>query len=95
MLRRLRGGRSPEDSSGVWRGEDWAVRRVAGAGGKAYRCPGCEQTIPSGVPHVVAWREHQGAQERRHWHRTCWNARDRGRARAKRSRTTTAAEGRS
>ncbi|MFY1678875.1 MULTISPECIES: ATP/GTP-binding protein [unclassified Streptomyces] len=67
-------------------GEDWNVRHVAGASarGKAYRCPGCDQTIPDGVPHVVAWPEHGGVDDRRHWHRACWNARDRRTARVRR-----------
>ena len=42
----------------------------------AYRCPGCDQLIPPGVPHVVAWPEDGDAvDERRHWHRACWAAR--------------------
>ena len=35
----------------------WRARARAG---KRYRCPGCDQEIPSGVPHVVAWPEHGG-----------------------------------
>ena len=34
------------------------VRRVAGsAPGRAYRCPGCDQELDGGTPHVVAWPE--------------------------------------
>ncbi|MDB1087647.1 ATP/GTP-binding protein [Streptomyces sp. ACA25] len=70
-----------------WRGDDWAVRQVSGSGaGKRYRCPGCDQEIPPGVPHVVAWPRHGAVDERRHWHRACWNARDRRSARLQRSR---------
>ncbi|KQB86368.1 hypothetical protein [Corynebacterium lowii] len=39
---------------------------------KEYRCPGCHQVIPVRTAHVVAWREDEGAQERRHWHRSCF-----------------------
>ncbi|MFJ8692704.1 ATP/GTP-binding protein [Streptomyces roseolilacinus] len=72
----------------AWRGEEWAVRNVAGASaaGKRYRCPGCDQEIPSGVPHVVAWPEYGGVDDRRHWHRACWNAKDRRTTRVQRSR---------
>lgn len=70
-----------------WRGEDWVVRPVAGsASGKHYRCPGCDQEIPPGVGHVVAWREHDGLDDRRHWHRACWNAKDRRTTKVRRSR---------
>ncbi|ANW18047.1 hypothetical protein [Streptomyces clavuligerus] len=70
-----------------WQGEDWAVRLVAGASaeGKRYRCPGCDQEIV-GVPHVVAWPEHGGVDDRRHWHKACWNAKDRRTTRVQRSR---------
>lgn len=91
-------GRSAEDdrsgryggfqSSVSWQGEDWNIRHVAGASaqGKTYRCPGCDQLIPDGVPHVVAWPNHSGVDERRHWHKACWNARDRRTTRVQRSR---------
>ncbi|WP_256104114.1 ATP/GTP-binding protein [Streptomyces sp. ODS05-4] len=71
-----------------WQGEDWSVRHVAGAaaGGKRYRCPGCDQEIPGGVPHVVAWPEYGGVDDRRHWHKACWNAKDRRTSRVQRSR---------
>jgi hypothetical protein len=65
---------------------DWIVRRVSGSGStKDYRCPGCEQLIPVGTPHVVAWPENpsllgviggsQALDERRHWHTACWQRR--------------------
>jgi hypothetical protein len=57
---------------------EWRVRRLTGARvTKAYRCPGCQQEIPVGQPHVVAWPEHGDAEDRRHWHTGCWAARDR------------------
>lgn len=59
---------------------DWYVRRLTGAGStKPYRCPGCEQEIPAGLPHVVAWPVDGGGDDRRHWHTGCWSARDRRR----------------
>ncbi|OON72004.1 ATP/GTP-binding protein [Streptomyces tsukubensis] len=72
----------------TWQGEEWSVRHVAGAAsaGKRYRCPGCDQEIPSGVPHVVAWSEYTGVEDRRHWHKACWNAKDRRTSRVQRSR---------
>ncbi|WP_367124120.1 ATP/GTP-binding protein [Streptomyces phytohabitans] len=69
-----------------WGGEEWAVRQVGGGSGKHYRCPGCDQEIPPGVPHVVAWPREGQVDDRRHWHRSCWNARDRRGARLQRSR---------
>lgn len=70
-----------------WRGDDWLVRQVAGgAATKHYRCPGCDQEIPPGVPHVVVWPQHGDVDDRRHWHKACWNARDRRSARLQRSR---------
>jgi hypothetical protein len=65
-----------------WPDGAWVVRRVSGAvAGKAYRCPGCDQVISPGTPHVVAWPVEGstlaggGMEERRHWHRGCWDAR--------------------
>jgi hypothetical protein len=74
-------------STEEWHGEDWVVRPIAGsASGKSYRCPGCDQEIVPGVAHVVAWREYDGVDDRRHWHRACWNARDRRTTKVQRSR---------
>ncbi len=70
------------------RGADgtWLVRPISGqAATKAYRCPGCQQEIPAGTAHLVAWPDEQpigafgGAEDRRHWHRACWTARARRR----------------
>jgi hypothetical protein len=64
----------------------WLVQPISGAAAtKAYRCPGCRQEIPPGVPHLVAWPDESpigafgGVQDRRHWHRACWTARTRRR----------------
>ena len=38
-----------------WPDGDWVVRRVPAGAAKAYRCPGCDQEIAPGTPHVVAW----------------------------------------
>ncbi|MCW2885589.1 MAG: hypothetical protein QOE54_6847 [Streptosporangiaceae bacterium] len=67
---------------------DWIVRQVAGTNAtKAYRCPGCDQEIPPGIGHLVAWpADSRGADDRRHWHKPCWQARLRRAPRTKRSR---------
>ncbi|MGI5357500.1 ATP/GTP-binding protein [Streptomyces sp. CA-252508] len=98
---RPRGGEKPNETGGEsgdryggfqrtesWQDEEWSVRLVAGSGavGKRYRCPGCDQEIPAGVPHVVAWPEYGGVDDRRHWHKACWNAKDRRTTRVQRSR---------
>jgi hypothetical protein len=71
----------------TWQDEEWIVRPLAGsAGGKFYRCPGCDQEIPPGKGHLVAWPQYGGVEDRRHWHTSCWNARDRRSARLQRSR---------
>ena len=60
----------------------WIVRSVSGAAAvKAYRCPGCSQSIPAGRPHLVVWpadpplHAATGVEERRHWHPGCWQRR--------------------
>ena len=71
---------------------DWVVRRITGAtSDKVYRCPGCDQEIRPATPHVVTWPAYardsdlepwdttSAADWRRHWHATCWRARDRRR----------------
>jgi hypothetical protein len=83
--RRIRRERSgPPAPSGPertesWPDGEWVVRPVPGAGtGKAYRCPGCDQEIVPGTPHVVAWAADRiglGIEDRRHWHRACWENR--------------------
>jgi hypothetical protein len=65
--------------------QDWQTRPVAGEHArKTYRCPGCDQQILPGQPHLVAWPEGL-PDERRHWHRVCWEARERRSPRLRRS----------
>lgn len=68
--------------AGLERGEEragrsWRVRAVGGAA-KAYRCPGCDQEIAPGTPHVVVWPADPigfgGLEDRRHWHTSCWRS---------------------
>ncbi|MCW4354610.1 ATP/GTP-binding protein [Hoyosella sp. YIM 151337] len=70
-------GTSVQTGPGAKADDDYAVRTVTGAAAtKTYRCPGCDQTIAVGTPHVVAWPiSTGGASERRHWHSGCWKAR--------------------
>lgn len=73
---RLGGGTTTES----YAGQRWAVRRLTGASSdRTYLCPGCEQGIPPGTAHVVAWPEEGvgGVGDRRHWHTSCWGARER------------------
>ncbi|SDO21554.1 hypothetical protein SAMN05660199_01541 [Klenkia soli] len=71
---------------------DWVVRPVTGAAStRSYRCPGCDQEIRPGTPHVVAWPVYARDSDldpwdtessvdlRRHWHTACWRARSRRR----------------
>ncbi len=67
-------------------GADYVVRAVTGsAATKPYTCPGCRQRIKPATPHTVAWPvepsifAEEGLDERRHWHNSCWAARDRRR----------------
>jgi hypothetical protein len=67
-----------------WPDGEWIVRSIPGANSaKAYRCPGCDQEIPAGTPHVVAWLADDtlGVEDRRHWHTPCWQHRLRRRQR--------------
>ena len=58
-------------------GAEFTVRHVR-SGDKPYTCPGCNQGIAPGTPHVVAWSNEslfgpdRGLEERRHWHSACW-----------------------
>lgn len=59
-------------------GQPYLVRYMgAQAATKFYVCPGCNQNIPPRVAHVVAWPKDagRGAEDRRHWHRSCWDRR--------------------
>ncbi|WP_115849179.1 hypothetical protein [Thermasporomyces composti] len=67
-----------------WPDGEWVVRQITGSTSvKSYRCPGCDQLIPPATPHIVAWPVEplsfvgSGLDERRHWHTSCWRARDR------------------
>jgi len=61
---------------------DYVVRRLTGSSStKPYRCPGCDHLIQPATPHVVTWPVDRGADDRRHWHTVCWQARDRRRPR--------------
>ncbi|WP_084538553.1 hypothetical protein [Corynebacterium sp. KPL1818] len=59
-------------------GEPYLMRHIGSARAqKFYICPGCNQNIPPGVAHIVAWPRDTGRQgdDRRHWHRHCWERR--------------------
>ncbi|WP_081602472.1 hypothetical protein [Corynebacterium callunae] len=59
-------------------GEPYLVRQIgSSAAKKFYICPGCNQNIPPGVAHIVAWPKETGgrADDRRHWHKPCWDRR--------------------
>ena len=50
---RIQGGATREDT---YAGGRWTVRAVTGASAtRPYLCPGCQQDIPPGLPHVVVW----------------------------------------
>ncbi|HEX4814041.1 MAG TPA: ATP/GTP-binding protein [Nonomuraea sp.] len=69
-----------------WPDGEWKVRRLTGASSaKDYRCPGCDQEIRRGQPHLVTWPNWAGGdEERRHWHQACWRKRlDRGPGRSR------------
>jgi hypothetical protein len=59
---------------------EWVVQKVRG-NDREYRCPGCDQLVPAGTAHVVAWRSDglfgEAIDDRRHWHSACWAARAR------------------
>ena len=73
------GGRREDGPDGTW-----TVQVITGSE-KSYRCPGCQQVIGPGVGHVVAWAAdgllgpQASLADRRHWHRSCWDARARRR----------------
>lgn len=49
---------------------------------KEYLCPSCNQTIHRGVGHVVVVPI-EAADLRRHWHKACWQNRERRHRRKK------------
>lgn len=71
-----------------WNGREYEVRTVAGTNAaKVYRCPGCDQLIRGGN-HLVVWPgDDDDAADRRHWHRACWQARNRRTPGPQRSRS--------
>jgi hypothetical protein len=82
MPRRHRAARERSVSAGpperpVGTAPEWAsvdrftVRAVAGERAKAYRCPGCQQLIAPGTPHLVVVSDGD-VEGRRHWHTPCW-----------------------
>ncbi|HEY8719820.1 hypothetical protein [Pengzhenrongella sp.] len=79
-LERALGGRRSEDAPDG----TWTVQRVKGSD-KTFRCPGCQQVIGPHLAHVVAWASDgllgptSALEDRRHWHRACWDARGRRR----------------
>jgi hypothetical protein len=78
-------GDAPAPPVGEQVEDGFVVRRVSGASGKAYRCPGCDQELRPATPHVVAWPEGR-PDDRRHWHAACWSARDRRGVKVQRSK---------
>ncbi|MDR1806788.1 MAG: hypothetical protein LBR33_02550 [Propionibacteriaceae bacterium] len=60
----------------------WIVQTMPGArAAKRYLCPGCNHPIAPGTPHLVVWPEaptpgsERAVDDRRHWHRLCWERR--------------------
>jgi hypothetical protein len=68
-------------------GHDYAVVAIPGARAvKTYRCPGCDQEIRPGTPHVAVWPFHDSdGADRRHWHTNCWAKRGHRRPTRRRS----------
>ncbi|AKK10904.1 LIM domain-containing protein [Corynebacterium uterequi] len=68
----------PADGSsfyGTQRDGDLLYRHMGSARAvKYYVCPGCNQNIPPGIAHIVAWEDGR-ADFRRHWHRACFERR--------------------
>ncbi len=56
-----------------WTADGWHLRVVQPyRATKVYRCPGCDQEILPRTAHVVVWPE-GSPEQRRHWHRACWD----------------------
>lgn len=65
--------------SDTWREGDHDVRFVQPfEATKSYVCPGCNQELLPGTGHVVAVPV-DAPDLRRHWHRPCWEHRERRR----------------
>lgn len=60
-------------------GEEYLVA-VPRPSEKSYTCPACAREIPGDLAHVVAWPADglfgadAAAEQRRHWHRACWES---------------------
>ena len=66
--------------------DEYMVRKITGSTStKPYRCPGCDQLIPTATPHIVAWPI-DDIELRRHWHTACWNKRNARRPNVERTR---------
>ena len=77
--RPLAAGGLGETTTERYAGSLWTVRRVSGARAtRTYLCPGCQQEVAVGTPHVVAWPAEGvgGLGDRRHGHTGCWTRRD-------------------
>lgn len=60
----------PRGTAPEWASADGvSVRAVTGE--KTYICPGCNQEIRPGTPHLVVLIEGE-VEGRRHWHTPCW-----------------------
>jgi hypothetical protein len=61
---------SPRTHAPSWAGlVGYEVHEVAG--GKEYRCPGCDHAVRPGLRHLVVVPD-GASEERRHWHSECW-----------------------
>ena len=62
--------RAPAGLAPPWAQVDgFSVRQVTNE--REYRCPGCDQLIRPGTPHLVVVPD-DGIDLRRHWHTPCW-----------------------
>ncbi len=67
-------------------GIEYEFRQITGStSNKPYRCPGCDQIIPTATPHIVAWPL-SDLESRRHWHMACWNKRSQRKPNVQRTR---------
>lgn len=67
----------PDDVHGLGFDDEVEVRRIQPyEATKAYLCPGCNRDIAAGTGHVVAVPR-SAPDLRRHWHKGCWEARQR------------------
>ena len=75
-VERVRGGLGARRQRGP-RGEDYWVA-IPRPSDKTYTCPACGRDVPGTQEHIVAWAADglfgadAAGQDRRHWHRACW-----------------------